>query len=186
MNATNIQAKAPILPGTPLRHEAGNVIIEIRNTSRTFVVTIEYAGTGAQIHPLTRTVATEVDAREIARNAYRFFSTGGRALICDDGTVQLVATNQRQFAPVATGAQAKVSDPQVAKLRHAIEAGGYIRRGGQQHQATHSTLIALAKRGHLTLTGPKYRPTGGDITRTGRIAYLRASGADRITYTLAA
>jgi hypothetical protein len=180
--ATSTQ-KAPVLPGTSERHQAGNVIIDITNTGRIYTVTVEYAGTGEQIRPLARTVAAEADAREVARNAYRFFAAGGRVLQGADGTVTLVPA---PHLAVAAGTQTKVSDPQVAKLRHAIANGGHLVRGGQQHQATHSTLTALAKRGLITLTGPKYRPTGGHITRAGRIAYLRAAGLDRITYALAA
>lgn len=166
----------------PTRKAAGAYVIAITTTGQTYAVTIEDAA-GHCIDSLCRTFGHIDDARTMANNAFAFFATGGRVVHNPDGTVTLA---QRKLIPAARGTQTKVSDPQVAKLRHAIAAGGHINRGGNDHEATVKTLLALARRNFITLTGPKYRPTGGTITRTGRIAHLRASGADRIRYELAA
>lgn len=56
------------------RAQAGTVIITITRTAQTWLVTIEHAGTGEIIDEYTRAWATEAEAREMARNAFRWFA----------------------------------------------------------------------------------------------------------------
>jgi hypothetical protein len=59
---------------TLARHQAGTHIITLTATAQTFLVTVEHASTGQLIPEYTRPWATKAEAREMARNAYRWFT----------------------------------------------------------------------------------------------------------------
>lgn len=178
MGMTN-RAAAPA-PGTRRRVQAGAYVITVNaHPSGAFSVHIEDAATGAEHDHLRRSWPTWEQARAMARNAYRHFIRGG--------SVDLPA--EVKLAPAAKGTATKVTDPGLVALEVAI-FDGYLRRGGGIGRASVTLLKALAKRGHVDLVvemqGRRKVIVGARITRAGRIAHLRATGADRLTYVLSA
>lgn len=191
---TSQQTKAPIAVGGSQAAVVGPVIIRLAHTrTGIYTLTVEYASTGAQIDSLRRT-GGEDDMRGAARNAYRYFSTGGRVVEID-GDARLIPsmgapardTNQTRLTPAAKGTQTKISDPQIALVGWALAyTSGHIGRGSGDGKATVRQLFALARRGFLALEGPTNRPTGGTVTPAGHLAWLRAAGLHHTPLTLAA
>ncbi len=143
----------------------------------------------AEIDALRCTFPSRAEALAAKRNAWRFLASGGRIVLNADGTVSLV-TPTVKLAPPAASTATKVSDPGLLALMYAVCDGGYIRRGGHEGEASVKVLGALAKRGHVDLDvrlhGRRKWIAGARITRNGRIALLRETGADQLDYVLSA
>ncbi len=188
---------------TPDTHQIAGYELTLAAVPGGFVVSVATAGTGglpvggAEI-PALRTFHTDRDAAlQAKRNAYRFFFAGGRIETRADGTVELIPAAavpapraEVKLAPAAKSTQTKVSDPGLQALDYAIAAGGYIRRGGHEGEASVTLLKSLAKRGHVALDvqlhGRRKVVAGATVTRAGRIAHLRANGGHLLTYALSA
>ncbi len=91
------------------------------------------------------------------------------------------------------GGATKMSPAEVTVIGQALDSTGHIRRGRGVAAADLGSLLAMAKRGFITLTGPQFRPTGGDVTDWGKRIYKETVAAaeaeqnlnDRINRVLA-
>jgi hypothetical protein len=87
----------------------------------------------------------------------------------------------------------KMSPAEVIVLGEALDSTGHIRRGRGVASADLASLKAMARRGFVTLEGPQFRPTGGEVTDWGKRVYKETAAAaeaaqqqqDRINRVLA-
>ncbi len=102
----------------------------------------------------------------------------------DASTVKLTAPK---------GGATKMSPAEVIVIGQALDSTGRIRRGRGVASASIDMLIAMARRGFITLTGPQFRPTGGEVTDWGKRIHKETVAAaeatqqqqDQITLVLA-
>jgi hypothetical protein len=75
-----------------------------------------------------------------------------------------------KLAPAAKGTTTTMTDPERDVIVYATTTGdGTIRRGRGYGAADLLMMQAMARRGFVTLTGPRYRPTGAAVTVYGRL-----------------
>jgi len=90
-----------------------------------------------------------------------------------------VATSKTlRLQPAAKGTTTLMTDPEREVIIYAATIGdGTILRGRGYGKADIKSLQAMARRGFVTLVGPRYRPTGAVVTAYGR----HVAGIDQTT-----
>jgi len=143
---------------------AGQADVRIDETDTgTYVVTIAYASTGAVVHTWS------TDDLEAALDGYtsrvRAFDAG---LTVQAALDAMEAPAPLRLEPAAKGTATVMTPPEVEAIRHAVaNTDGMIHRGRGYGAVSISTLHAMARRGFVQLTGPRYRPTGAVVTPLG-------------------
>ncbi|MER7280545.1 hypothetical protein ABT369_39510 [Dactylosporangium sp. NPDC000244] len=82
-----------------------------------------------------------------------------------------------RLAAPAKGTATRMTPAEVVVIGQALDSTGHIRRGRGAAGADLSMLLAMAKRGFITLDGPRFRPTGGEVTDFGKRLYKEAVAA---------